>query len=109
MIKPCSWLVVPLTLFLNPFRSAQAAPPQEIKRIINAGKIVVAMHRDDRVPFFMHDGSGNFIGYDVEIANDIAKKLGVKVEFLRTAKFYDDVVTQIEKGEADLGISKLSF
>jgi len=51
---------------------------------------------------------GKLTGLDITLADDIAKKLGVKVRFNRDAKTFDDVVSQLAKGQADLAVSKLS-
>ncbi len=56
-------------------------------------------------PFTFHDTSGNFTGFDVEIATEIAKRLGVEPEFKETqwdamfagfdAKRFDMVANQV--------------
>src|SRR5690606_31448482 len=33
-------------------------------------------------PFTFHDASGALVGFDVELGREVAKRLGVKVEFL---------------------------
>lgn len=51
---------------------------------------------------------GNPIGHEVNLANHIGSRLGVPVEFLRTAETYDDVVDLIARGEADIAVSFLT-
>lgn len=56
-------------------------------------------------PFTFHDESGKLTGFDVEIAEEIAKRLGVKAEFVETkwdgmfagldAKRFDAIVNQV--------------
>lgn len=56
-------------------------------------------------PFSFHDGSGKLTGFDVEIAEEIAKRLDVKAEFLETqwdgifagldAKRFDMIANQV--------------
>lgn len=56
-------------------------------------------------PFTFHDESGKLTGFDVEIGEEIAKRLGVKAEFVETkwdgmfagldAKRFDAVVNQV--------------
>jgi ABC-type amino acid transport substrate-binding protein len=86
---------------------AQHAP--EIAAIKTRGILRVAMHQVDHPPFFMKDEKGELIGLDVEIAKDIAAQLQVKLEIIRTAPSFDDVVQQIIDGEADVAIAKLSM
>lgn len=61
-------------------------------------------------PFTYHDASGALVGFDVEIGKEIAKRLGVKAEFLEgkwdgliagiDAKRYDAVINQVGITEA---------
>jgi len=61
-------------------------------------------------PFTFHDASGKLVGFDVEIGEAIAKKIGVKPEFVEgkwdgliaglDAKRYDAVINQVGITEA---------
>jgi cystine transport system substrate-binding protein len=61
-------------------------------------------------PFTYHDASGKLVGFDVEIGEAIAKKIGVKLEFVEgkwdgliaglDAKRYDAVINQVGITEA---------
>lgn len=61
-------------------------------------------------PFTYHDASGKLVGFDVEIGEAIAKKLGVKPEFIEgkwdgliaglDAKRYDAVINEVGITEA---------
>ena len=79
----------------------------EFARIIERGELVVAVLGVDQPPFF-EERFGQLTGLDITLAGDIAKKLGVKVRFNRDAKSFDDVVSLLAKGQADLAVSKLS-
>ncbi len=56
-------------------------------------------------PFTFHDASGALVGFDVELGREVAKRLGVKVEFLEgrwdgliaglDANRYDAVINQV--------------
>ena len=56
-------------------------------------------------PFTYHDGSGKLVGFDVEIGQEVAKRIGVKAEFVEgkwdglvaglDAKRYDAVINQV--------------
>lgn len=93
-------------LSFKTYAETQYSP--DIERIIERGKIIVAMLDEDNPPFFMHDAQGNFCGLDVDLANDIAKKLGVRVEFNRKARTFDEIVELVFTKEADVAISYLS-
>ncbi|WP_236338981.1 substrate-binding periplasmic protein [Paenibacillus plantiphilus] len=85
-----------------------ASYSDEISDILRRGELRVAVYREDRYPFFYADDQGLLHGSDIELARDIALKLGVKATFLRTAKSFNEVVEQVAAGEADIAISKLS-
>jgi polar amino acid transport system substrate-binding protein len=79
----------------------------EFARIIGRGELVVAVLGVDQPPFF-EEHDGKLTGLDISLAEDIAKKLGVKVRFNREAKTFDDVVSLLAKDQADVAVSKLS-
>ncbi|HNX23630.1 MAG TPA: ABC transporter substrate-binding protein [Spirochaetota bacterium] len=80
----------------------------DITRITGKGKLVVAMTAADQAPFFFVNSRRVLVGLDVQIAREIADKLGVEVKFDRSAKSFDEVVTNVVQGRADVAISKLS-
>ncbi len=81
--------------------------PEEISEIVRRGTIVFAMTAADQKPFFYVDEvSGEFLGLDVELAYNIANKLGVRAVFNRDAQSFDAV--DVANAKADVAISKLS-
>src|SRR3954468_6253525 len=68
-------------------------------------------------PFTFHDASGKLVGFDVEIGEAVAAKLGVKAEFVEgkwdgliagiDAKRYDTVINQV--GITDARKQKYDF
>lgn len=85
-----------------------AGAASELSAIIARGKLVVAMYSQDRPPFFYKDEQGRLVGSDVVLAQDMAKQLGVTVEFDRSAQSFDEVVNIVAQGKADIAVSKLS-
>ena len=79
----------------------------DIARIVNRGELVVAMLDTDNPPFFS-EKAGVMSGTDVDLVTLIAKELGVKVRFDRSAKTFDSVAEIVARGEADIGISRLA-
>ena len=95
-------------LSLINFSSAKAEIPPDIKKIISRGKIIIAINGINYPPFFYEAKNNKLEGIDVDISKDIAKYLGVNVEFDRSAKTFKDVVKLVENEKADLAISALS-
>lgn len=88
--------------------AAGDSPFPDIERILERGKLVVALLAADAPPMIMTDEQGRPDGFEVELAQDIGHKLGVPVEFVRTAATYDGVVEVVSRGEADVAVSFLS-
>ena len=82
--------------------------PPDIKSILNKKNIVVAMTSSDQPPFYFINKQGELDGIDVFIAKEMANKLGVEPVFNRESSSFNDVVTLVSSGKADLAISKLS-
>ena len=51
--------------------------------LVTPGTLTIATEGTYR-PFSFHDESGELVGYDVEVAQAVAEKLGLKVEFAET-------------------------
>ena len=85
--------------------------PPDIQRILNRGKLIVAVLGTDNPPFFMDESnsqSHTLVGLDINIAEGLAESLGVDVEFNRAATTFNEVVDQVYQLKADIAISKLS-
>lgn len=82
--------------------------PPDMRKILQQGRLIVAMCAQDRPPFVSTGADGTLSGVDVELARSIGENLGVPVEINRNAATYDGVIDIVAKGEADIGISLLS-
>jgi L-cystine transport system substrate-binding protein len=101
-------------LTLASFTAAQAA--SELDAIKSAGVFKVGTE-GTYAPFTYHDESGALVGFDVEIAQAIAAKLGVKAEFVEgqwdgliaglDANRYDSVINEV--GITDARKAKYDF
>lgn len=86
--------------------SALGAPKSQnlLQKIKTAGVIKIGTE-GTYAPFTFHDESGKLTGFDVDIAKEIAKRLGVKAQFVETkwdgmfagldAKRFDAVVNEV--------------
>lgn len=83
--------------------------PPEIQKIITRGKLIVAMHSKNFQPFIMLDENGKLTGYDFELAEGMAKELGVDLEINREAKTFNEVADFAANEKADIAISVLSI
>jgi polar amino acid transport system substrate-binding protein len=77
-----------------------------LQRIRARGELIVA-HEAAFEPFEYSDPkTGEVVGFDVDLARELAKELGVKVTF-RNMKF-NDVFTDVRTGRSDLAISGIT-
>lgn len=74
----------------------------QLASIQNAGKFIVGIE-GAYPPFNYHDDSNELTGYDVELAKAIAKKLGVKAEFVEAP--WDSLLAGIDSGRFDTVIN----
>jgi len=75
--------------------------------LISDGTLVVATEGTYR-PFTYHEGgSGELIGYDVEIVEAVADKIGLEVEFQETQ--FDAIFAGLEAGRFDVVANQVSI
>ncbi len=73
-----------------------------LERIKAKGEITIAME-GTWAPWTYHDSNDNLVGYDVEIGQAIAEKLGVKANFIEGE--WDGLLAGLEAGRYDLMIN----
>ena len=87
-------------------RAGQGSQSQEsgglLAQIQEKGEIVVAME-GTWAPWTYHDESDQLVGYDVEVANAIADKLGVKAVFAEGE--WDALLAGLESGRFDIMVN----
>ena len=81
--------------------------PPEIERILERGKLRVAVLGRDNSPFFIKK-EGELKGLDLQLAEALAEQLGVTLEVTRSAQTFDQVVDTVYGRGADMAISKIS-
>ena len=75
--------------------------------LVKAGTLTVATEGTYR-PFSFHDdGSGDLVGYDVEVAEAVADKLGLEIEFQETQ--WDAIFAGLEAGRFDVIANQVSI
>lgn len=80
----------------------------DLRHIIKRGKLVVAIPKFNLPLLFASDNNGDLHGYYIDLAKNIAQKLGVKLEFDRTANSFNEIVDLIAQNKADVAICHLS-
>ncbi len=73
-----------------------------LAQIKERGSIIVAME-GTWAPWTYHDEDDNLVGYDVEVAQNIADKLGVEVQFVEGA--WDGLLAGLDAGRYDIMVN----
>lgn len=73
-----------------------------LKTIQDRGELIVAME-GTWAPWTYHDESGELVGYDVEVAKAIAKKLGVTATFVEGE--FDGLLAGVDGGRYDMVVN----
>ena len=76
-----------------------------LNAIITKGELRVGLE-PGYMPFEMKDKKGNIIGFDVDIARDMAKKMGVKLKLVPTA--WDGIIPALLTNKFDILMSGMT-
>lgn len=85
---------------------APAAPATHIEAIRQAGTIKVGTSAD-YPPFESLDSSGNKVGFDIDLMEEIARRMGVKLEWVDLP--FDGLIDAVQGGKIDLAISAFNY
>ncbi len=88
-----------------------AFPPtaRDLSSVRRRGVLVVGQFQGDNPPFFFtEEGSGRLIGFDIDLAESLARDIGVKLVLNRSYQSFQAVADAVEAGEVDVGITNLS-
>ena len=79
---------------------AQTQRPAEstIQTVVKRGKLIVGL--STFVPWAIRDKKGELIGFEVDVATQLAKDIGVELELVPTA--FDGIIPSLLAGKFDL-------
>ena len=82
-----------------------SAANDRFKKVLERGKIVVGVKADYK-PWGFRDSNGNLVGMEIDMAKDVAKALGVEVEFVPVQS--SNRMQFLQQGKIDLMIATMS-
>jgi polar amino acid transport system substrate-binding protein len=88
--------------------SALPVAIHDLQSIIDAKVLRVAVTQFDLPGFHTHGSGGAVRGVEIDLAEQIGRALGVKVQLIDDADSFDAVIDLVATDRADIGISKLS-
>jgi polar amino acid transport system substrate-binding protein len=97
-------LLIAISLVLSGCGSGK--PANHLEAIKQAGTIKVGTSAD-YPPFESVDASGNKVGFDVELMTEVAKRLGVKLEWVDMP--FDSLIAAVQEGKIDASISAFNY
>ena len=97
-------LFVAISLVLSGCGGAQ--PANHLEAIKQAGVIKVGTSAD-YPPFESVDENGNKVGFDIDLMTEIAKRLGVKLEWVDMP--FDSLIAAVQEGKLDASISAFNY
>lgn len=98
-MKKSLLLTLSLLLVLGMVASTSAEDGDQLSRIQQSGEIIIATE-GAWAPWTYHDESDQLVGFDVEVAQAIAQKLGVKATFVESE--WDGIFAGLDSGRYDL-------
>lgn len=97
-------LLLAFSLFLSACGGGTAA--NHLEAIKEAGVIKVGTSAD-YPPFESVDESGNKVGFDIELMEEIANRLGVELEWVDMP--FDSLIAAVQEGKIDASISAFNY
>jgi polar amino acid transport system substrate-binding protein len=86
--------------------ACQSAPANHLEAIKQAGVIKVGTSAD-YPPFEFVDEAGNKTGFDIELMTELAKRMGVKLEWVDMP--FDSLIAAVQEGKIDAAISAFNY
>lgn len=86
-----------------------ACTPQAANRLeaIKAAGVIKVGTSADYPPFEYVDAAGNKVGFDIELMEEIARRLGVKLEWVDMP--FDSLIAGVQEGKIDIAISAFNY
>jgi polar amino acid transport system substrate-binding protein len=103
------YLLLTLTLVLSLFTSSLAATKSTVAEIKSRGVLLWGSDAEGGAPYVFPDPKdpSTLIGFELEIAEAVAKELGVKAQLVQTA--WDSLVPALERGDYDMAMNGLEI
>jgi polar amino acid transport system substrate-binding protein len=101
-------LITALVLFTVQEAIAQTAPAageSMLEQVMKHGTLRVGM--STFVPWAMQDKTGNFVGFEIDVASRLAQDMGVKVEFIPTK--WSGIIPALLTGKFDIIIGGMGI
>ena len=106
MKKVSKILVIALLFVLVLTACGPKAPANKLEAVKQAGKIVFGTSADFP-PFESVDENGNFVGFDIDLMNELGKRMGLKVEIVDMP--FDSLIASVQEGKIDASVAAFNY
>jgi polar amino acid transport system substrate-binding protein len=73
----------------------------------SAGDTLKVGTSPDYPPFESVDADGNYVGFDIELTNEVAARMGVTVEWVDMP--FDSLIAAVQEGKIDMAVSAFNY
>jgi polar amino acid transport system substrate-binding protein len=73
----------------------------------SAGDTLKVGTSPDYPPFESVDADGNYVGFDIELMNEVAARMGVTVEWVDMP--FDSLIAAVQEGKIDMAVSAFNY
>lgn len=106
MFRKTIYTLLMITLIISMAACGPKTPATHLEAIKQAGVIKVGTSAD-YPPFESVDAAGNKVGFDIELMTEIAKRMGVKLEWVDMP--FDSLIAGVQEGKIDASISAFNY
>jgi polar amino acid transport system substrate-binding protein len=95
-------------MFIAPFATAsdiELAKKSTLEKILKRGELIIGTE-SGYPPFEMTDKKGKIVGFDIDLAKEMAKAMGVKLKIVNTA--FDGIIPALTTEKFDIIISGIT-
>jgi polar amino acid transport system substrate-binding protein len=103
------YLIIAALLALSALALSACAPEKPANHLeaIKQNGVIKVGTSADYPPFEYVDSSGNMTGFDIDLMNEIGKRIGVKVEWVDMP--FDSLIAAVQEGKLDTAISAFNY
>ena len=103
--RPIAVIVASIGLIVGSYANAENCSNETLKRIMDRGKVVVGVKADYK-PWGFKNSDGEIVGMEIDMAQEVAKTLGVDLETVAVQS--SNRMQFLEQGKIDIMIATMS-
>jgi len=106
MTRTIKFFIVLMLAVLLLAACSSGEPDNELEAIKDAGKVVMGTSAD-YPPFEYYNESGEMVGFDVDLMNELGKRMGIEVEIQDMP--FDSLIAAVQEGKIDMSVAAFNY